>query len=83
MRRKALVDEVEKHLVQHGTITAKQAEKLGVVPKNLAVIIHRLRHHRKLNIATLDRRKMKWIGEKEQTYQLMDKEPSHEEIASP
>ena len=61
----------------------KQAEKLGVVPKNLAVIIHRLRHHRKLTIATLDRRKMKWIGEKEQTYQLMDKEPSHEEVASP
>ena len=83
MKRKGFVDEVEKHLVQHGLITTTQAEEIGVEPKNLAVMIHRLRRNRHLNIVTLDRRKMKWLGQKEQAYQLMDRNPTHEEVASP
>ena len=64
-------DRVQNHLLKHGTINAKQAEKIGVIHPGLAVIIHRLKTKRSMNIGVLDRRSNNFT-QSYQTYKLLE-----------
>jgi hypothetical protein len=65
-------DLVQNHLLKHGTINARQAEKIGITHPGLAVIIHRLRTKRNMNIGVLDRRRSNNFTQEYQAYKLLE-----------
>lgn len=72
MSHTSQTDLVQNHLLKHGTINTRQAEKIGVLSSALAVIIHRLRHKRNMTIGVLDRRKTNNFTQLYQAYKLLE-----------